>query len=74
MNVRTTVTLDENLLKLLKHKAVETKESVSSLLNEIVRDSFREDQEDLKAFKECEDEETIPFETLLSKLASDGKL
>jgi hypothetical protein len=74
MSVRTTVTFDEDLLKLLKLKAVETSHSVSELINEIVRDAFREDSEDLKAFEERKDEDSISFEAFLQKLKDDGKL
>lgn len=74
MHVRTTVTFDEDLLKLLKLKAVDTKESVSSLLNAIVREAFSEDREDLKAFEEREHEESLSFESFLKQLEADGKL
>jgi hypothetical protein len=68
------VTFDEEILKLLKLKAVETSHSVSELLNEIIRDAFREDSEDLKAFEERKDEESISFEQFLYKMEKDGKL
>ena len=74
MSVRTTISLDEDMLKLLKYKAVEVSTSVSSLINELLRDSFREDNQDLKAFDERKDEESIGFETFLKQLESDGKL
>ncbi len=74
MSVRTTISIEEDLLKLLKYKAVEVSSSVSSLINELLRDSFIEDSEDLKAFEERKDEETIGFESFLKQLKSDGKL
>ena len=74
MSVRTTITLEEDMLKLLKYKAVEVSTSVSSLINELLRDSFREDSQDLKTFDERKDEESIGFETFLKQLESDGKL
>jgi len=74
MSVRTTITLEEDMLKLLKYKAVEVSTSVSSLINELLRDSFREDSQDLKAFDKRKDEENIGFETFLKQLESDGKL
>ncbi|MCF6206095.1 MAG: hypothetical protein L3J47_04260 [Sulfurovum sp.] len=74
MSVRTTVTFDEDVLKLLKLKAVETSHSVSDLINELVMDAFREDNEDLKAFNEREEEETISLESFMKKLEADGKL
>lgn len=74
MSVRTTVTFDNDILKLLKLKALETSHSVSELINELVWDAFREDNEDLKVFDARKDEKTISFETFMKKLESDGKL
>lgn len=74
MSVRTTITLDEDILKLLKLKALETSESLSSLVNNIVIDAFREDSMDLKAFDERKNEETLSFESFLKQLEANGKL
>ena len=74
MSIRTTIAFEEDILKLLKLKAVETSNSVSDLLNTIVIDAFREDRADLKAFDERKDEETISFESFLKQLEADGKL
>ena len=74
MSIRTTVTFNEDILKLLKLKAVETSYSVSELINELVIDSFREDSDDLKIFEEKKNEESISFEGFMKKLEDDGKL
>lgn len=74
MSVRTTITLDEDILKLLKLKALETSESLSSIVNNIVIDAFREDNMDLKAFEERKNEETLSFELFLKQLEANGKL
>ncbi|MBV5335022.1 MAG: hypothetical protein JZU49_04380 [Sulfuricurvum sp.] len=74
MSVRTTIALDEDILKLLKLKAVETSESLSSLVNNIVVDAFREDSRDLKAFEERKNEESLSFESFLKQLETNGKL
>lgn len=74
MSIRTTVTFDEDILKLLKLKAVETSYSVSELINELVIDSFRDDRDDLKVFDDRKDEESISFESFMKKLEADGKL
>ena len=74
MSVRTTVTFEDDVLKLLKLKAVETSHSVSELVNQLVLDAFREDSEDLKAFRERENEETISLEKFMQQLEADGKL
>lgn len=67
MSVRTTITFDEDILKLLKFKALVISESVSSLVNTIIIDAFREDASDLKAFDERKNEDTISYELLLKK-------
>jgi len=74
MSVRTTVTFENDILKLLKLKALETSHSVSELINELVLDAFREDNEDLKAFDTRKNEETISLESFMKQLESDGKL
>ncbi len=74
MSVRTTISLEDDLLKLLKLKAVETSTSVSALLNEILHDAFCDDSNDLHAFKEREKESSISFESFLLELKSDGRL
>ena len=74
MSIRTTVTFDDDILKLLKLKALETSNSVSELINELVIDAFKEDNEDLKVFEDRKYEETISFEGFMKKLEADGKL
>lgn len=74
MSVRTTITLDEDILKLLKLKALEVSESLSSLVNNIIIDAFREDSDDLKVFEERKNEETFSFESFLKQLETNGKL
>ena len=74
MSIRTTVTFDNDILKLLKLKALETSHSVSELVNALVLDAFREDNEDLKVFEERKNESSLSFESFMKKLEADGKL
>ena len=74
MSIRTTVSFDDDILKLLKLKALETSSSVSELINELAIDAFREDSDDLKIFEERKNEETLSFEGFMKKLEADGKL
>lgn len=74
MSIRTTVSLEDDLLKLLKLKAVETSTSVSTLLNNILFDAFREDSDDLETFKNREKEPSISFELFLQELKSENRL
>jgi predicted CopG family antitoxin len=74
MSVRTTISIDEELHRLLKLKALESSRSVSDLINEIARDAFREDLEDLKTIEERRGEGTVGFEELLAELEAEGRL
>ena len=74
MSTRTTVSLEDDLLKLLKLKAVETSTSVSTLLNTILSDAFREDGDDLEVFKSREKETSKSIESFLQELRSENRL
>ena len=71
---RTTVYFEEDLHKALKIKSAEISSPVSDLVNDAVRSALLEDAEDLKAFKERENEPVIDFETFVTSLKKDGKL
>jgi len=71
---RATVYFEEELHKALKMKSAEISSPVSDLVNDAVRSALLEDAEDLKAFKERENEPTIDFEAFVTALNDDGKL
>jgi len=71
---RTTIYLDPGLHKALKMKAVETSGNISGFVNDAVRESLREDLEDLASFEERAGEPTLSFEEMLKRLDLDGKL
>ena len=71
---RATVYFEEDLHKALKMKYVEISTTVSDLVNDAVRYALLEDAEDLKAFKDRENEPVIDFETFVASLKEDGKL
>lgn len=73
-NKRSTIYFDENLHKVLRLKAAETHRSVSDLVNEAVRHSLLEDQQDLAAFEARESESTVSYEAMLKELKSSGAL
>jgi hypothetical protein len=73
-NKRCTVYLQSDLHRALKVKAAETEYSVSDLVNEAVRQSLREDAEDLAAFNQRKNEKIVSFEDVVKKLKADGKL
>ena len=71
---RVTIYLDPDLRRALKIKAVETSSSVSEIIERAVRRELSEDQEDLKAFKERENERTVTLEKVLDDLNRNGKI
>jgi len=71
---RSTVYFDPELHRALRVKAAHTHRSLSDLVNEAVRMTLREDQEDLAAFDERADERTITYEELLKDLKAHGKI
>jgi hypothetical protein len=71
---RATIYFDPSLHHALRIKAAHTSRSVSELVNDAVRESFREDQEDLAAFDESGAETTISYEELLKDLKAHGKI
>lgn len=71
---RSTVYFDPELHRALRIKAAHTHRTLSDLVNEAVRMTLAEDQEDLAAFDERADERTITCEELLKDLKAHGKI
>ncbi len=71
---RSTIYFDSELHIALRVKAAHTQKSVSQLVNDAVRLTLTEDQEDLAAFEERGNETTISYEALLNDLKAHGKL
>jgi len=64
---RTTVYLDTNLKKFIRHKAVADGTSVSKIINTYLGD-YLEDLSDIAAIEERRGGPTIPFEEVLKDL------
>jgi len=71
---RSTVYFKPELHRALRIKAAHTHRTVSDLVNDAVRMTFREDQEDLAAFDERTDEPIMSYEDLLKDLKAHGKI
>ncbi len=69
-----TIYFDSELHRALRVKAAHTQRSVSELVNDAVRLTLSEDQEDLAAFEGRGNETTISYEALLNDLKANGKL
>ena len=65
---RAAIYFEDNLHTTLKIKAAGASTSVSALVNEVVREAFREDAEDLKVFEKRKNEESIDFESFIRQL------
>lgn len=74
LSKRSTVYFETEIYQALKIKAVSTEQSMSELVNEAVRITLREDQEDLDAFSQRANEVTLSDEELLEDLKSHGKI
>lgn len=74
LSKRSTIYFEPDIHHALKIKAATTHQSVSEVVNEAVRITLRDDQEDLAAFEQRVNEPTISYEALLEDLKSHGKL
>jgi hypothetical protein len=71
---RSTVYLEPELYRAVRIKSAHTNRTISDIVNESLRESLREDQEDLEAFETRKSEPVISYEALLAKLKADGKI
>jgi plasmid stability protein len=71
---RATLYLDTDIHKALRVKAAETDRTLSDLVNEAVKQSLAEDNEDLAAFEERATEPNLSFERVLKDLKRRGKI
>jgi hypothetical protein len=72
--IRATVYLDPVLHRALRLKAADLRCSMSDIVNTALRESLREDAEDLEAFETRIAEPEISYEALLKDLRKHGKL
>lgn len=71
---RATVYFEPELHKAIRLKAVHTNRTISDVVNDSVRATLLEDQEDLAAIEERASEPTVSYEEFLAKLKADGKI
>ena len=71
---RATVYFEPALHRAIRLKAAHTHRSISEIVNDAVRMSLREDEEDLAAFEDRVGEPEISYEALLKDLKAHGKL
>lgn len=71
---RATIYLDKNLHKALRLKAADSRRSISAIVADAVRESLREDEEDIAAIEARKHEKAISYKELLRRLKADGTL
>ena len=74
LSKKSTVYFEPDIHQALRIKAASTHQSVSEVVNEAVRISLSEDQDDLASFEKRADEPIISYEELLEDLKSNGKI
>jgi hypothetical protein len=65
---KVTIYLDSDILLAVKAKASLNSTTISKLISEAIRDSLREDMEDIRAFEERKDEGIYSLEEVLEQL------
>ena len=71
---RTTIYLEPGVHKALRLKSLETRRSLSELINAAILEALAEDADDLAAFEARAKEPEISFESALKELRKNGRL
>ena len=71
---RSTIYLNPDLHQALRLKSIETSQSMSEIINSILKNALSEDAEDLEAFEKRADEPLISYEEMVKKLKKDGRI
>ncbi|MBS0557531.1 MAG: ribbon-helix-helix protein, CopG family [Proteobacteria bacterium] len=71
---RATIYLDKNLHKALRLKAADSRRSISEIVTDAVRESLREDEEDLAIIAERAKDKRLSYAEFIAKLKADGTL
>ena len=70
--MRTTITIDDELLKKIKFKALELNLSVSGYVESLASEDIQEDLEDSKIIDSRKNEPELSFDTLKRRLELEG--
>lgn len=72
--IRATLYIDPALHRALRLKSATVNRSMSEIVNDAIRASLREDEEDLAALSQRAEERTVSYEVFLAQLKADGTL
>lgn len=70
--MRTTITIDDELLKKIKFKALELNLSVSGYVESLANEDIQEDLEDSRTIESRKNEPELNFDTLKRRLELEG--
>jgi hypothetical protein len=71
---RVTVYFEPNIHRALRLRAAEGDQSISTMVNNAVRQVLAEDAEDIAAFEKRKKEPTVDYATLVKSLKRRGKI
>lgn len=71
---RATVYIEPKIHQAIKVKSALTHQSISDLVNDALRATLSEDEEDLRSFDEHANDPLMTYEELLARLKADGKI
>jgi len=74
LSKRATVYFEPEIHTALKLMAVETSQSISDIINNIMKNELREDNIDLGIFDQREKEPSISFQSFVQELKANGKI
>lgn len=72
--MRTTITINDTIFRLLKLRAIDADQTVSKLIEDAVKYQLLEDLEDIEDASKRESEPSYSFDNLVSQLKSEGLL
>ncbi len=72
--MRTTITINDKLFRILKMRAAETDESISQFVEDAIKYQVLEDFEDIEEAEKREHESTYSFDDLVKQLKIEGLL
>lgn len=74
MTSKATFYVENDLLRAVRLKAAQTDQTLSSLVNDALRQSLREDEADIRDFRKREREPNRSFDAVLRDLKRAGRL
>lgn len=72
--MRTTITINDKLFRILKLRAVQSDKSISSFVEEAIKYQILEDFEDIEDSKSRSDEQEYSFNDLVKQYKAEGLL